>query len=164
MTLSFTVFGEAIPQGSAKAFMPKNARYPIVTSDNPRLKGWRQRVAEDASIALEQLGAKGWYDGVGPITVVAMFHLPRPKTFPKKGKPHLTRPDVDKLARAIGDALTGVLWRDDSQVTRMTVGKCYAAANTSPRAEIEISAGEDCVEATIASVVDLQHPLFVELR
>lgn len=166
MTLTFTVFGEAIPQGSAKAFQPRYkdgrpAGRIIVTSDNPRLKGWRQLVAETASKALE---GHGWHDGIGAITVVAMFHLPRPKALGTKSKPHLTRPDVDKLARALGDALTGVLWRDDSQVTRMTVGKCYAAPNTSPRAEIEISAGEDCVETTIADRADLQHPLFTELR
>lgn len=166
MTLSFTVFGEAIPQGSAKAFQPRYkdgtpAGRIIVTSDNPRLRGWRQLVAETASAALE---GKGWHVDVGSITVVAMFHLPRPKALGTKTKPHLTRPDVDKLARAIGDALTGVLWRDDSQVTRMTVGKCYAAPNTSPRAEIEISAGEDAPDSTIARAADLQHPLFAELR
>lgn len=159
VTLTFTVFGEAIPQGSAKAFMPKHARFPVVTSDNPRLRGWRQLVAEAASAALE---GTGWHDGVGPIALTAIFYLPRPKSLGAKVKPHLTRSDVDKLARAIGDALTGVCWRDDSQVVSLTVQKCYASLSTSPRAQISISTGEDAAGSTIVKADDPQVPLFAE--
>lgn len=133
--LVFTVFGVAQPQGSAKAFMPKGARFPIVTSDNPQLKGWRQLVAQAASQALE--GAGQFEDG--PVRLVAEFHLPRPKALGKKARAHMTRPDVDKLARAIGDALTGVVWRDDSQVVQLKVSKCYAGVGESPRAVIAVT-------------------------
>jgi len=102
----FTVFGVAQPQGSARAFMPKGARFPVVTTDNPQLKGWRQLVATEASRALR--GAGQLIEG--PIRIVAAFYLPRPKSIGARPKAHLTRPDVDKLARAIGDALTDVLW------------------------------------------------------
>ena len=161
MTLTFTVFGEAIPQGSAKAFQPRYkdgtpAGRIIVTSDNPRLRGWRQLVAETASAALE---GTGWHTGVDAIALVATFYLPRPKALGAKTKPHLTRPDVDKLARAIGDALTGVCWHDDSQVVDLRVQKVYAAVGDSPRAEISISAGEEGVGTTIATSVRAQHPL-----
>lgn len=131
----FTVFGIAQPQGSAKAFMPKGARFPTVTSDNPQLKGWRQLVAQSASAALD--GAGMLLDG--PIRIVAAFYLPRPKSLGMKSRAHLTRPDVDKLARAIGDALTGVLWRDDSQVVQLKVTKAYAGVGESPRAVIAVT-------------------------
>jgi Holliday junction resolvase RusA-like endonuclease len=36
-----------------------------------------------------------------------------------------SRPDVDKLARAVLDALTGVLYRDDGQVVTLDVTKRY---------------------------------------
>lgn len=133
--LVFTVFGVAQPQGSAKAFMPKNARFPIVTSDNPQLKGWRQLVAQAASRALEGSGI--FLEG--PIQVCADFYLPRPKSIGGKPKAHLTRPDVDKLSRAIGDALTGVLYRDDSQITQLKVTKAYARVGESPHAVIAVS-------------------------
>lgn len=37
-----------------------------------------------------------------------------------------TRPDADKLLRAVGDALTGVVYRDDAQLTTVVVRKRWA--------------------------------------
>jgi Holliday junction resolvase RusA-like endonuclease len=37
----------------------------------------------------------------------------------------VTRPDVLKLARAAEDALTGIVWRDDSQIVHETLAKVY---------------------------------------
>jgi crossover junction endodeoxyribonuclease RusA len=133
--LTFTVFGVPQPQGSAKAFMPKGARFPIVTSDNPQLKGWRQLVAESASRALSGHGVFI----AGPIRVCADFYLPRPKSLAKKDRAHMTRPDVDKCARAILDALTKVIWHDDAQVVQLKVTKAYAAVGESPCAVISVT-------------------------
>lgn len=136
MTLRLIAYGVPQPQGSAKAFMPKGARYPVVTSDNPQLKGWRQLVAAEASRALQGTGQL--LDG--PVQVCAVFYLPRPKALKAQARPHVTRPDVDKLARAIGDALTGVVWRDDAQVVQWQVSKVYAGVGESPRADIVVRA------------------------
>lgn len=48
-----------------------------------------------------------------------------PKTAPKRvdAKPDTSRPDADNYAKACLDALNRVAWRDDSQVTRLTVEK-----------------------------------------
>ena len=35
------------------------------------------------------------------------------------------RPDLNKLSRACLDALTGIVWRDDSQVVRLEAEKEY---------------------------------------
>src|SRR5512139_3205687 len=51
----FLVFGEAQPQGSARAFVPNGHSRPIITSDNPQLKSWRMLVAESANEALRRL-------------------------------------------------------------------------------------------------------------
>lgn len=42
-----------------------------------------------------------------------------------RARPHV-RPDDDKLARPVLDALTGVVWKDDGQVCGLSVDKWYA--------------------------------------
>jgi len=37
------------------------------------------------------------------------------------------KPDVDNLAKTIGDALNGIMWRDDSQIVVLQVRKFYAS-------------------------------------
>lgn len=49
--------------------------------------------------------------------------------FKKPQKPksdyHITRPDLDNVTKGICDALNGVLWKDDSQICRLSVWKTY---------------------------------------
>ena len=51
---------------------------------------------------------------------------PLPKSRPKRieSEPDICRPDVDNISKAVLDALNGVAWEDDSQVTELVVGKC----------------------------------------
>jgi crossover junction endodeoxyribonuclease RusA len=140
MTITFTVFGVAQPQGSARAFMPKGARFPVVTSDNPQLKQWRQLVAAEASRALNARPASERGLIVGPVRLIARFYLARPKSIGAKAVPHLTRPDLDKIVRAAGDALTGVLWRDDSQINECVSAKAYADVGQPPHVVITVKA------------------------
>jgi Holliday junction resolvase RusA-like endonuclease len=131
----FTVVGNAEPQGSTKAFMRKSMKFPVVVSDNPNLKGWRAQVAYAAG---RQARVHGLIESA-PVRVLASFYLARPKSLRKKSTPpHLTKPDLDKLMRAIGDAMTGVLYRDDSQVTGLQVTKAYAAVGEAPRVVIVV--------------------------
>lgn len=48
---------------------------------------------------------------------------------------HIKRPDVDNLVKHLKDALTGVYWKDDSQVQIHCAYKLYSHR---PRTEIEI--------------------------
>jgi crossover junction endodeoxyribonuclease RusA len=134
--ITFTVIGHAQPQGSTKAFMPNGARYPVVTSDNPNLKQWRQLVAHCA----QQQAAGGPMSG--GVRVVLDFALQRPKSLPKRTSQHLKKPDIDKLARAVLDALTGILYHDDSEVVRLDVTKRYAAPIETPSVRITVMCAE----------------------
>lgn len=118
----FVVHGEPIPQGSAKAYVQGGRA--VITSDNMRLRPWRTRVAEEARKALTEPHSA--FDGTsGPISVVVNFRIPRGKSV-KREHP-TTRPDLDKLVRAVFDALTeaGVVG-DDSQITTLAAIKVYA--------------------------------------
>lgn len=135
--ITFTVFGKAETAGSKRAFAlrkkggevvtrPGGAPVVVVTDDNPDSKAWKQEVGKAALLArAEQPGhLSRLLDG--PLAVTFYFYRPRPKghykgsgELSKAGKesPYPTsKPDVLKLARAVEDALTGVLWRDDAQI------------------------------------------------
>lgn len=90
---------------------------------------WRERVALAAYSACPQ-------PILGALRVSLLFTLPRPKSHYRTGRnAHLLReaapdyptgkPDVDKLARAILDALTGIWWDDDSRVVSLDAVKVY---------------------------------------
>jgi len=154
MTLRFTVYGEAQPQGSAKAFVPKGWSRPVITSDNPKNKGWRQLVAEAANQALGALAPAERALLLEGVRLSLAFYLPRPKSLPKRATAHTKAPDLDKLVRSCCDALSQIVFRDDSQVCELVAVKHYAGAGQPPRLEV-------AVEAT-AGVVALarEQPLF----
>ena len=125
-SIYFEVFGVAQPKGSARAFMPKGARFPVVTSTNKNLKTWEQTIRGELQQVMRTI------DGgilaalfLAPVAVGLRFHLPRP-TSKKKAKYPTSKPDVDKLARAAIDALSGVLFKDDNQVVAVQARKVYA--------------------------------------
>src|SRR5678815_3649800 len=103
--LTFTVFGTPAPQGSMKAFIPKGARFPVVTADNAKTKPWRQQVAGTALAEIARQGLEIKRDG--PVFLQANFFFERPKSIGKFVTFKTTKPDVDKLVRSICDSLTG---------------------------------------------------------
>lgn len=125
-SISFTVYGVGKPKGSTKAFMPKGARFPVVTSDNKGLKGWEQTIRGELQVVMATTDKATLAAIFGsPVAVGLRFHLPRPKS-KKKAKYPTTKPDVDKLARAAIDALSGVAFKDDNQVVAVQARKVYA--------------------------------------
>ncbi|RII41901.1 RusA family crossover junction endodeoxyribonuclease [Galactobacter valiniphilus] len=132
MTLTFTVPGDPITQGSMRAFA-RGGRAIVTHDKGPALNHWRSRVTLEARRAW---GRAAPLDG--PVAVTLTFRLARPKSHYGTGRnaqrlkpsapalPH-TGLDLDKLARAINDALTQArVWADDSRVCSMTTHKVYA--------------------------------------
>ena len=122
--------GTPIPQGSTKAFMPKGGRFPVVTSDNPKTKPWRADVAGHVRGAI----GPGIVYPDGPVSVGCVFVMPRRAAEPKRvTPPHTRKPDLDKLLRAVLDALSGLVFTDDSQVNEFhRAGKRTAAIGEQP--------------------------------
>jgi crossover junction endodeoxyribonuclease RusA len=120
--LEFTVTGTPAPQGSKRAFV-RNGRANLVEAAGNTLKVWRADVAAAAAAAM---AASDWYTAETPVAVHVLFRLARPKSRPSDVW-HATRPDADKLARAVLDALTTArVWHDDSLVADLLVWKHYA--------------------------------------
>jgi Holliday junction resolvase RusA-like endonuclease len=51
---------------------------------------------------------------------------------------HEKKPDLDNLLKALKDALTGLAWRDDSQVCQCYCEKRYANHDEQPHATITV--------------------------
>lgn len=77
----------------------------------------------------------------GEIWVQIRAYMGIPKSTPKKrradmiGRGVLKRPDVDNIAKIILDALNGVAYDDDAQITRLIIAKKYAEV---PRVEVKM--------------------------
>lgn len=90
-----------------------------------REKPWRGLVADNARIAMKREQFTQFSRDV-PVSVRITFLMPRPKTV-KRHMP-IVPPDVDKLCRAVLDALTDAgVWVDDSQVVDLGATKIYAS-------------------------------------
>ena len=126
--IKFFAEGNPRPQGSMRAF---NNR--IVHNKSPELMAWRKVIADAALVA-------GCKPIDSPIIISMRFILKRPKSVTRK---HPTvPPDSDKLVRGCFDALTGIAYKDDSQVIKLTASKEYGEI---PGVEVEISDGFDCL-------------------
>ena len=126
---SFWVPGIPQPGGSKKAFRNKYTGKVIIVEDAKRNKDWRASVAQAASDHFPK-------PLTGAVAVRFEFFFLRPKGHFGSGrnrdqlkesspKHHITKPDALKIARGTEDALTGIAWRDDSQITIEVIKKLY---------------------------------------
>ena len=150
MKLRFTVIGHPEPAGSKRAFPFKrrDGRVGVAVSDaNPRAKQWKQGVACIAAEEMAKLQLpvdKPLLDGA--LWIHTKFYVMRPAGHFGSGKNASTlkpsapvfpktRPDYGKLARGLDDAMTGVVYQDDSQIVKATIEKFYGVPE---RVEVEI--------------------------
>lgn len=111
---TFVIYGDPVPQGSMRHV--GNGR---IISKSPKLKSWRQEVAR---VVREQVGEPCY---LYPVSVTAIFNIRKPSSV-KRDLPSVP-PDLDKLQRAIGDALSiDVKYlNDDAQICEWRVKKVY---------------------------------------
>lgn len=114
-----------MPKGSTTR-MPHGGTIPAGTTESrKRMRQWAEDIRHEACVAM---GERPPFDG--GLRLFVEFALMPPRTGIPKYKwgwlPHTKKPDVDKLLRALNDALTGIVWRDDSQVCVAAINKVYA--------------------------------------
>lgn len=124
------VLGDPVPQGSKQAYVVKG-RAIVTERGRATLGPWRNQIGALAAASFVEPIA-------GPVRLELSFTLGRPKSHYRTGARagellpaaptwHATRPDVDKLARAVLDALSGVAYRDDGQVAELDACKTFGA-------------------------------------
>lgn len=127
----FTVAVTPVPKGSLKAFARKGGGPPILTSTSVGLKDYALLIRLEAQRHVT-------VTDTGGMAVDLRFLLKRPKRLRKGYAPHTTKPDIDKLARAVLDALTGIAWVDDSQVLSLSCIKRYVLEHERPGVTIRL--------------------------
>lgn len=141
--IAFFVAGIPAPGGSKKYVghfatkKSKGVKLPLLLDMGGRkTKDWRKVVAMEAAKVMA-----GKPLMTTSLSVKFFFIMPRPKSHPKgKTKPlhHVIRPDVLKLSRSTEDALTGIVWEDDSQITHEVLVKRYQNPGEATGARIEV--------------------------
>lgn len=134
-TLRFFVEGKPQTAGSKRAFVNPNTGKAVVVNDGNQgmKKTWRGDLRDGAKDAMAALGgADGLRMAALKLTVVCVRARPKAHLGADglvKDRYRLVRPtqrpDTVKLVRAAEDALTGVVWVDDSQVVEHALFKVY---------------------------------------
>lgn len=124
------VAGRPAPQGSKRYLGVKGGK-GITVESSTAVAPWRADVREDVQRWCVDAGVPcPVFDKTEPVHVELNFVMPRPASAPKRSTPPaVKRPDIDKLARAVLDAISSAgVWCDDSQVTHLVVSKRIAFA------------------------------------
>lgn len=147
--IGFTVYGQPAPAGS-KTIGRGKAGQTFVRDSSKRSYPWKRDVAQAAGIAMRGAPLLD-----GPLGLILTFYVPRPKGHygsvkckvcggdppgrteccdgvgrvfrlrPSAPEFPTVKPDVLKLARAVEDALSGVVYRDDAQIVSEALQKIY---------------------------------------
>jgi Holliday junction resolvase RusA-like endonuclease len=127
--ITFTVYGRPQSKGSKRLVHTKTGKTQMFDT-NRKAADWQAAVSAAA-------GAE--YSGElldGPVCVNVACVFARPKSHYRTGRNahlrrddaperHAQKPDIDKVLRALLDGLTGIVWRDDSQVAEVYAAKCW---------------------------------------
>lgn len=151
---SFTVWGKPEPGGSKKV-LPRGKQFPItiqnfrqllamivVVDDNDKAKGWKDQIELVSGLLM-----KGRQPFSGALHLEVVFNLDRPKGHlnsrgqPKPGAPEhpVKRPDATKLLRPVEDAMTGIVWWDDSQIVTQNIQKRFAPVEEGPSMNVSVA-------------------------
>lgn len=131
MRYAFVVEGRPVPQGSMTAsYNRKQGVAHVHHVQGAALAQWRAAVRKAAR-------DEGCMPFVLPVSLSIQFGMPRPKAhmelrggrYVPKMQHYYDRPavapDIDKLIRAVMDALGDVCYHDDSQVVEVRASKVY---------------------------------------
>ena len=138
MEISLKVYGEPIAQprhkvgvlhGKARTYLPKSDPVHQFKHDLKMAAACEFMEAELVNC---------------PISLKCLFLMSRPqrliwKKRPMVREPHTSRPDTDNLIKAVKDALTGVVYRDDSLIWSEEIQKMYAAGDERPQTVVTLS-------------------------
>jgi crossover junction endodeoxyribonuclease RusA len=129
-SVRFEVLGTAKPAGSKRPFQRGDGTLGVRDA-NDDAREWKNLVADRAVQAMAERQPLE-----GPLAMLITFYMRRPKSHYGTGRNEnvlktnapgypSTRPDTLKLTRAVEDALTGIVYRDDGQIAMQLAIRRY---------------------------------------
>ena len=125
--IHFKIEGRGVPQGRPRAVrMGAGVRM----YDPPKSKAYKQMVSARVRSYMKINGIQTITE---PLAIHLNFYFTTPKSYSKKriraieAKEELftKKPDLDNLAKSILDSCNNLLFKDDSQIVGLTIGKHY---------------------------------------
>lgn len=131
--------GDPVAQGR-----PRFARVGrhVRTYDPPKSRAWKAAARQVIALAMS---CRPPLEGPLSVDIVAVFRCPasdcrrRPENMPHR-RPHAVRPDAENVGKAVLDAATGPLWRDDAQVSHLRIVKMIGAQGEEPGVRLRVGA------------------------
>lgn len=146
------VFGDPVAQPRVKVTTRGGFARGYTPDRHGRLAEWKSAIF---AAVLDQLPREPY---PGPVSLTVRFYMPRPKSHFGTGKNapvlkktaplrHTNKPDIDNLTKALMDALTiSRVWKDDTQVIHLDIGKAYRALGKEPGAWIIVDSAAEVIE------------------
>lgn len=135
--LKFTVLGDPVGQGRPR-FTTIGGH--VKAYDPEKSRNYKAYVKLLASEAMQNIGLTLTELPLG-VEIIADVGIPASKS--KKFKEQasnglqlpIKKPDVDNVAKIILDSITGIVYKDDKQIVKLTVSKKYSDI---PKVEVKI--------------------------
>lgn len=132
MIFEFEPVAQARPRMTARPYLHMY--------DPANVKAFKRQLGEDAKKQVEKLG---WTVSNKAIGLVNIFYRPVQKSLSKAETARrlngmvlpTVKPDIDNYQKSFYDALNGIVWKDDAQITDETSKKRYSDR---PRIELEV--------------------------
>lgn len=141
MTIEIIVLGPAV--GKARPRSAKRGNH--ITLYTPKETVTYENLVKMA--AVEPMRGRALF--CDAVDVALTIHVAPPESWSQKKKRAAladeirptTKPDADNVLKAIADALNGVVWADDKQITDVVIKKRYSET---PKAIIHVRAAGNC--------------------
>lgn len=124
--IKFTVLGK--PQAKQRPKFSRRGKH--ITTYTPKETQTYEKLVRKS--ALEQCDGQldKEYSGIIKMHIIAYFKPNKSMSKKKQesliGQPYLKRPDIDNICKIIEDALNGVAYKDDSQISLLYGEKYYS--------------------------------------
>jgi Holliday junction resolvase RusA-like endonuclease len=110
--------------------------------DPKKSRDWKQLVKQYVREAVKESSDEFPYEG--PLRIWMKFVMPLPKSAHRKRKPpqevwSIKKPDVDNLYKGIADAMEGIVYKNDSQISHLVIEKKTAAQGNEAKVMIEVT-------------------------